>query len=623
MDGLFQAYLRAGISGSVIILLVLLLRLLLKKAPRQLICILWILAAARLLLPFTVESRLSLQPQLPVFSDTVTGQPETPPVQSPGEMPVVPPVSQPEKPPVTVVPVPQETVSWQELLPVIWLSGTGVTALYGIVSYLLLKRRLRDAVKTEDYRVSDRIRGAFVIGYLHPQVYLSAQTAREDRMYIVAHEKAHIARGDQWWKLLGFGCLCLHWYNPLVWLSFVLFSRDTEVACDERVVWGMALEERKAYSVALLNCGKQISGLSALTLCFGKESLKQRIKNVLSFRKPGFWITVLAGMLAVAVAIFFLTSPGKPEPTVADPTKVTTVPTTQTVPDGTTVPPVTGQPATGLPTTAAPKPTTAPTVPTSAPPATTTAPTVPPTTVPLTTVPPTTVPPTTVPPTTVPPTTVPPTTVSPVRASGKCGENLYWELRGDVLTISGTGQMYDYGLPQVEWSAYRLEITTVVIQEGVTGMDNNAFDHFENLTRVSLPSTLQSISGRMFLDCKKLTGIMLPQGLAEIGDNAFFGCTALREIVIPASVTTVNDSAFGNCSALEKVTILGSPWLMMSFSGCTSLKEVRFYGDPPRMTDAFSGVTATAYYPANNPAWTGEKIQSYGLVLTWVAMDGT
>lgn len=616
MVGLFQAYLCAGISGSVIILLVLLIRLLLKKAPRQLICILWILVAARLLLPFTVESRLSLQPQLPVFSDMVTGQPATPPVQSPEETPVVPPVSQPEKPPVTVVPVPRETVSWQELLPVIWLSGTGVTVLYGIVSYLLLKRRLRDAVKTEDYRVSDRIMGAFVIGYLHPQVYLSSQTTLEDRMYIVAHEKAHIARGDQWWKLLGFGCLCLHWYNPLVWLSFVFFSRDTEVACDERVVWGMALEERKVYSMALLNCSRQISGLSTLTLCFGKESLKQRIKNVLSFRKPGIWITALAGMLAAAIGIFFLTSPKPPEAKAPEYTTVPAASTAQTQPAGTTA-----LPATGATTTDAPKPTTAPTVPTMATPATTLMSTVLPTTVPQTTVPPTTLLPVTAPSTTVPPITLPPTTTAAAqfRDSGKCGENLYWELWDQELRITGTGQMYAMLPP---WSAYRMEITALVVEEGATGFANNAFDGFENLTVVSLPGTLQSISGRMFLNCKKLTGIEIPQGVAEIGDFAFEGCSSLREIVIPASVTTVNDSAFGNCSALEKATVLGSPWLMMSFPGCVSLQEIWFWGNPPRMTDAFSGVTATAYYPANNPAWTAEKIQGYDPGLTWLALNG-
>ena len=252
MDTLFHAFLCAGLFGSIIILLVLLLRLCLKKAPRQLVCILWLLVAVRLVLPFTIESRLSLQPEVPEFSDTVIQQPVTPPVQTPGDLPVVPPVSRPQQniPPVTAPPIttpePPKTITWEQLLPVVWLCGVGAMAIYGVVSYLLLKRRLRDAVREEGCMVSDRVKGAFVAGYLKPKIYLSACTEAQDRPYIVAHEQAHIARGDHWWKLLGFVCLCLHWYNPLVWVSFVLFGRDTEVACDERVVWGMELEERKA-----------------------------------------------------------------------------------------------------------------------------------------------------------------------------------------------------------------------------------------------------------------------------------------------------------------------------------------------------------------------------------------
>ena len=591
VDALFHAFLRAGLSGGVIILLVLLLRLCLKKAPRQLVCILWLLVAVRLVLPFTLESQLSLQPEMPEFSDTAIQQPVTPPVQIPDDLPAVPPASQPQQntPPVTTPPIttpePLKTATLEQILPVIWLCGAGVMAIYGIASYLLLKRRLRDAVEEKGCLVTDRVKGAFVMGWLKPRICLPACTEPKDRSYIVAHEQAHIARGDHWWKLLGFVCLCLHWYNPLVWVSFVLFGRDTEVACDERVVWGMALEERKAYSMALLNCGRQMSGLAALTLCFGKESLKQRIKNVLSFRKPGIWITALAGMLAVAIAIFFLTSPKSRMAELPELSDGTTPPTTQSPTDGTTVPPAS----------------------------------VPPTTVPTE---PSTVPPTTPPPATEPSATEPSVTesVQPT-ASGFCGENLRWVLYNGVLTISGTGEMYDYGKGIPGWMDYRLEITTLIIEEGATGFMHNAFNHFDNLTSVSLPSTLKRISGRMFLGCGKLTGIVIPEGVTEIGDYAFTDCWSLKEILIPASVTRVDDGAFWNCIALEKATVMGSPWLINSFRDCTALKEVLFYGDPPRLTVAFEGVTATAYYPANNPAWTEEKLQSYDAELIWVSMN--
>ena len=620
MDALFHAFLRAGLFGSIIILLVLLLRLCLKKAPRQLVCILWLLVAVRLVLPFTIESRLSLQPEVPEFSDTMIQQPVTPPVQTPGDLPVVPPVSRPQQniPPVTAPPIttpePPKTITWEQLLPVIWLCGVSAMAIYGVVSYLLLKRRLRDAVREEGCMVSDRVKGAFVAGYLKPRIYLSACTEAQDRPYIIAHEQAHIARGDHWWKLLGFVCLCLHWYNPLVWVSFVLFGRDTEVACDERVVWGMELEERKAYSMALLNSGRQMSGLAALTLCFGKESLKQRIKNVLSFRKPGIWITALAGMLAVAIAIFFLTSPQKTDPKPTDPTDNTTIPTTQGPTDSTTVPPTTGTP------------TTAPTDPTTVPPTT-----VPPTTAPVETVPPTTAPPETVPPTTAPPVTEPPVTQPPETTapteplqptdSGFCGENLRWVLCGDVLTISGTGEMYDYGKSTPKWRDYRLEITTIIIEEGVTGFMHNSFESFENLTSVSLPSTLQSISGRMFLSCKSLVSIEIPENVTKIGDYAFTDCVSLKEIVIPSSVIQVDSGAFSSCTALEKVTVMGSPWMISSFSGCTALREVWFHADPPRISMGLSNGKITAYYPANNPKWTVDILQNYEGDITWVSFS--
>jgi len=277
MDALFELYVQAGLLGSVVILPILLLRLILRKAPRQLICLLWMLAAVRLLIPWSIESSLSLQPHL------------------------------------------QETAVWwaehvpediKNILPVLWMAAAGGVALYGVVSYILLKYKVRLAVKwSKNILECDRIRGAFVMGYFPPKMYLSAAVEQKDRGHIIAHEQAHIDRGDHWWKLLGFLCLCLHWYNPLVWLAYTLFCRDTEVACDERVVWSMGVEDRKAYSLALLNCGRQISGLPAIVLCFGKISLGKRIENVLSYRKPGLWITAAAGMLVVFVALCFLTIP--------------------------------------------------------------------------------------------------------------------------------------------------------------------------------------------------------------------------------------------------------------------------------------------------------------------------
>ena len=735
MDALFHAFLRAGLFGSIIILLVLLLRLCLKKAPRQLVCILWLLVAVRLVLPFTIESRLSLQPEVPEFSDTMIQQPVTPPVQTPGDLPVVPPVSRPQQniPPVTAPPIttpePPKTITWEQLLPVIWLCGVSAMAIYGVVSYLLLKRRLRDAVREEGCMVSDRVKGAFVAGYLKPRIYLSACTEAQDRPYIIAHEQAHIARGDHWWKLLGFVCLCLHWYNPLVWVSFVLFGRDTEVACDERVVWGMELEERKAYSMALLNSGRQMSGLVALTLCFGKESLKQRIKNVLSFRKPGIWITALAGMLAVAIAIFFLTSPQKTDPKPTDPTDNTTIPTTQGPTDSTTVPPTTG-----TPTTAPTDPTTVP--PTTVPPTTAPVETVPPTTAPPETVPPTTAPPVTEPPVTEPPVTEPPVTEPPVVYNGTCGENVQWTLTGGILTISGSGD-----ITSSPWLEYREELCEVIIREGVTSIPAGTFAGCGNLLYVTVEPGVTYVGTNAFADCGFLmmywhgsapefarawivngraeihypegdeswkearknnheygvdftavsyalsgscgenltytidgtvmtisgtgkmdsyssaepppwvaydhfiTELIIEDGVTSIGSNAFSQFDSITELVIPDSVTVIESMGFKDCTSLRTITLsknLTHIWDFVfdscvsltelhvpksvtvinadAFGGSAGVKMIWFYGDAPMGLD-FWNITATAYYPGDNPTWTQERLENYGGNITWIAMN--
>lgn len=727
MEDLFFAFLRAGFWGSVIIVLVLLLRLCLCKAPRQLICILWLLAAVRLVLPFSIESRLSLQPEVPEFSDTVIQQPVLPPVDRPVTPPVTPPVSQPEQND-TPMPEPPKTVTLRQALPYIWVAGAGALAVYALVSYLLLKRRLRTAVKEADCWITDRVKGAFVMGYIRPRIYLPVTVEPQDRPFIVSHEQAHIARGDHWWKLLGFVCLCLHWYNPLVWVSFVLFGRDTEVACDERVVWGMELEARKAYSMALLNCGRQLSGLTAVTLCFGKESLKQRIKNVLSYRKPGFWITAVAGMLAMAIAIFFLTSPKVRTPDPTDPTDGTTAPTTQAPTDSTTLPPTTGAP------------TTAPTDPTTVPPTTAPVETVPPTTAPPETVPPTTAPPVTEPPVTEPPVTEPPVTEPPVTEppvvySGTCGENVQWTLTGGILTISGSGDItsspwleyreeifeliiregvtvipdgafadcanlcyvtvepglayvgtgaftgYEYLLmywhgsapefapnwkssnyafiyypmgdetwpearkhnyvPEISytpvsyalsgfcgdnlayhidgtvmticgtgdmdsysaremppWVAYDHFITKLIIEDGVTSIGANAFSQFDSITELVIPDSVTVIRSMGFKDCTNLRTVSLSKNLTHIWDFVFDSCVSLTELHVPKSVTVINADAFG---------------------GSAGLKTIWFYGDAPMGLD-FWNITATAYYPGDNPTWTQERIAQYGGNITWIAM---
>lgn len=316
MSEIFARYLEAGIFGSVIILLVLVLRLCLRKAPRRILCLLWLLAAVRLLLPFQLESRLSLQPDLDNVA-VVMGQEQDAPATNvvlPDELVSAPekePAYQPQTQPVADAEKQHKNpIDTMGLLSIIWVSVACSAVIYMIVSYMILKFRVREAVRCEDGIMEcGRIRGAFLLGYLRPKIYLPFRVSSTDRKFIIAHERAHIARGDNWWKLLGFLCASVHWYNPLVWLSYVLLCRDIELACDEKVIRDLNADERKGYSMALLNCGKSLSGASICPVAFGEVSLKTRIKSILHYRKPGVWITVIAFVLITATAICFLTSP--------------------------------------------------------------------------------------------------------------------------------------------------------------------------------------------------------------------------------------------------------------------------------------------------------------------------
>ena len=297
MADLLFTYLRIGLMGSVMILAVLLLRPLLCKAPRNISCVLWVLVILRLLLPFQLESPLSLQPQQLTETTTVTQWAETVPA------PDVQPVQLED-------PVIQSKIQPETLAAIVWSCGILAIGLYVSISYCLLQYRVRDAVRSSDGTwESDRIGGAFLLGYLKPRTCLPTGLSNQDRQFILAHENAHRQRGDHWWKLLGVLALSIHWYNPLVWLAYVLLCRDIEVACDQRVIRTMALEERKSYSFALLNSGKRLSGFLAYPVAFGEISLKSRIKNVLNYRKPSLCITAIALVITATVAICFMTTP--------------------------------------------------------------------------------------------------------------------------------------------------------------------------------------------------------------------------------------------------------------------------------------------------------------------------
>lgn len=327
MTDLFTNVVRASLYGSIVIGAVCLLRLALKRAPKSFVCLLWLLVGVRLVMPFEIESSLSLQPRMePVrLEQPVTI--EVPDVLVPDDAPLpeadatIPEVDAPIQENVTL-PTEQthivyavedgkiRSLSTGDILACIWLVGMAAMMAASLVSYWKLKRTVREAWLTGDgCWECDRIDTAFVLGFLRPRIYLPVGLGDREREFILSHERTHIARRDHLWKLLGYGVLALHWFNPLVWLAYSLLCRDMELACDEHVVKHMDLEQRKAYSGALLSCAAKHGRFAACPVAFGETDVKGRIQNVLNYKRPGFWITVVAIVAALFVAVCLVTSP--------------------------------------------------------------------------------------------------------------------------------------------------------------------------------------------------------------------------------------------------------------------------------------------------------------------------
>lgn len=330
MSELFRNVLNASFQGSIVIATVLILRMMLKKAPKKYICLLWILAGIRLLMPFSIESKLSLQPQSEIVTEVqwqefrdygqilpedvqIELPQEAPPEEVP-EMPVDRPVTVlPEQPSAEEIPVHAEPevgyqLNWAAVLPTLWLAGVAGMLFYSVISYLLLKQRIWEATRLEDGTwETNKIGTAFILGYFWPRIYLPAGLNDQQHQMILEHEKCHLKRLDHWTKLIGFLTLAIHWFNPLVWLAYGMLCQEIEMACDEQVVEKMDLSQRKCYSQALLAFSD--NGHLACPVAFGEKPVKRRIRAVLNYRKPAFWLTLCAVVAIVFVAVSLLTSP--------------------------------------------------------------------------------------------------------------------------------------------------------------------------------------------------------------------------------------------------------------------------------------------------------------------------
>ena len=315
MTDIFLGFLNRSLAAGILILAVVLVRLVFKKAPRWLLCALWALAAVRLVCPVSVESVLSLIPSAePV-------QPEIIVSAQPAITSGIPAVDAIVNPPLAAAftPSPAQSANplqiWTFVAACVWLAGIAALLLYAAVSALRLRLRVRTAVRLEQsvYQ-SEFVPSPFILGVIRPRIYLPYGLEPNAQEMVLAHERAHLRRGDQLWKPLGYLILAAYWFNPLCWLAYILFCRDVEAACDEKVVRELGEGCKAAYSRALLACSVPRKLITACPLAFGETGVKSRIKSVLNYKKPAFWLVLAAVIASAAVAVCFLTDPKREDP---------------------------------------------------------------------------------------------------------------------------------------------------------------------------------------------------------------------------------------------------------------------------------------------------------------------
>ena len=310
MTEFFLTVVNMSISAGWIVFAVLLLRLLLKKAPKWISVVLWGIVAIRLVCPFSIESVLSLMPSAETVSSDIMMD-RTPEIDT-----GIPLVNHVINPVISGSFTPDPATSanplqlWIPTFAVIWIVGMMVLLVYTVVSYAKVRQRIGTAVLLcDNIYQSENVVSPFVLGFIKPKIYLPFNMNEKDMEHVVAHERAHIRRKDHLWKPLGFFLLTLHWFNPLMWLGYVLLCRDIELACDEKVIGELDRDARADYSQALLTCSVNRRMIAACPLAFGEVGVKNRVKSVLNYKKPAFWIIIAAVVACVVVAVCFLTNP--------------------------------------------------------------------------------------------------------------------------------------------------------------------------------------------------------------------------------------------------------------------------------------------------------------------------
>ena len=311
MAAVFLKLLNLSISASWLVLAVLVLRLVSKRSPKWMNVLLWGIVALRLVLPFSIESALSLIPSAETVSPVAVQSAPAPTITSGVSVidnAVNPSLSE------HFAAVPTASVNplyvWTEIAGWVWLIGLGAMLLYALASYLRLRRRVSVSLPIQDnIYLCDAISSPFILGVVKPHIYLPSGLDEVQRQNVLSHERAHLARCDHWWKPLGFALLAVYWFNPVLWLAYTLLCRDIELACDERVIRTMDESAVKTYSTVLLACSMPRKAVITCPLAFGEVGVKERVRNALHYKKPAFWVVAASVAVCVVVAVCFLTNP--------------------------------------------------------------------------------------------------------------------------------------------------------------------------------------------------------------------------------------------------------------------------------------------------------------------------
>ena len=311
MAAVFLKLLNLSISASWLVLAVLVLRLISKRSPKWMNVLLWGIVALRLVLPFSIESALSLIPSAETVSPAAVQFAPAPTITSGVSVidnAVNPALSE------HFSAVPTASVNplyvWTEIAGWVWLIGLGAMLLYALVSYLRLRRRVSVSLPVQDHiYLCDAISSPFILGVVKPHIYLPSDLDEVQRQNVLSHEQAHLARRDHWWKPLGFALLAVYWFNPVLWLAYTLLCHDIELACDERVIRTMDESAVKTYSTVLLACSMPRKAVITCPLAFGEVGVKERVRNALHYKKPAFWVVAASVAVCVVVAVCFLTDP--------------------------------------------------------------------------------------------------------------------------------------------------------------------------------------------------------------------------------------------------------------------------------------------------------------------------